>query len=159
MNIEGISEALTESDKHDLQQVQRQCIASQKEADDFLAELCDRRKSVLSAGGASSSRGASSRAPSAKPPWRASAYPKALPAFTQSFGVSDFERILPPGIKVSRESFHGRWRLFWKEGVRKSRSAGWDHHGWENSIRLLLTYAWDDYCKRTGFACPIPGVV
>lgn len=148
-----------DSEKQDLQQVKRQSVAAQKEADDYLAELRDRRASLGATGsGASSSRGTSGRA-APQPPWRAAQYPKALPSFAQTFSVSEFERLLPPGIKVSKESFHGRCRLFWREGPRRSRSAGWDLHGWEGSIRLLLRHAWADYCKRTGFACPIPGVL
>lgn len=103
-------------------------------------------------------RASSSRTGGAKPPWRAAAYPKSLPSFTLSFSPAEFDKLLPPGVRSHKEAFHGRWRLFWREGVRRSKSAGWDLHGWEGSVKTLLGEAWREYTARTGLACPFQGV-
>lgn len=147
LNMEGIDEVMQDSDKKDLQHLQARDAASKKEASEFMSDFVALR---------AEQRASSKKA--AKPPWRAAQYPKVLPRFVEAFTVQDFEKILPPTVRVSREAFHGRWRLFWKEGKR-SKSAGWDLHGWDGAIRLLLVAAWQDYRDKTGFDCPIQGVL
>lgn len=91
VNLEGIEEALQESDKTDLKKLQE----DDKKARGDVAELREeirkyRDERRANAGG----RASSSRTGGAKPPWRAAACPKSLPSFALSFSPAEFDKRL-----------------------------------------------------------------
>ena len=85
-------------------------------------------------------------------------FPKALPADMRLADKDMFNSLLPPGVRAVLETFHGRWRLFWKSPP-KSRSLSWDLYTNEGAIKMLLKEAWADYTAKTGEACPFEGLV
>lgn len=156
LELDGVEEVLQESDKRELTALRKTGKVECAEVKQYLQELNDYRASLYGAGvsGGSSS---SSLAKRPRPPWKAKQYPKQLPEIAASMCNDDLNKLLPPGFRACKESFHGRWRLFWV-GEKRSKSAGWDMHGWKGSIHLLLRAAWDDYKLREGHECPMTGL-
>lgn len=145
MSIETFHDAIEACDKEALKDLKKNAYSETEEVRAFRRDLSALRASIPS----SSRR----KKPRTEETSRAKVYPKTLPAFSGRFTKEQFQALLPPGVRVTKEAFHGRWRLFWT-CQRKSRSATWDLHGFEGSIRLLLSEAWADHTSRTGMPCP-----
>lgn len=146
MSIETFHDAIDSCDKDALKELKKSAYVETEELRTFRRDLSSLRASVPSSSGRRKKVGAADQP-------KSRVYPKVLPEFSSSFTKEAFQALLPPGIRVTKEAFHGRWRLFWT-GQRKSRSATWDLHGFEGSIRMLLSEAWADHTARTGAPCP-----
>lgn len=152
LNMEGIDEVMQDSDKKDLQHLQARDAASKKEASEFMSDFV-----ALRAEQRASSKKAAKPPP---PPGARPSTPRFFLASPRPSQSRSSRRSCPRRCALVVRPFHGRWRLFWKEGKR-SKSAGWDLHGWDGAIRLLFVAAWmrQDYRDKAGFDCPIQGVL
>ena len=164
LEIDGVEDCLQESDKKDLQKIARDGQIDTNETKEFAKQLKEHRarhreaQPPVQSRGRGKGKGKCSRAESDSVMVGGKRFSKALPAFTSDFSPAMFNAILPPGIRSAKESYHGRWRIYWTHGG-KSRSATWDLYGWQGSIKLLLREAWTDFGNRSGEECPFSGVI
>lgn len=150
-DLDGIEEVLEATEKKDLEALKKAQKVSRAEFDEFQTQLRAYREST-------SKRGQSTAKKAKHAPFKAKAYPKYLPTFVPGFTREQFTSLLPLGVVGRDESFHGRWRIYWKDPPKR-RSASWDLYGFEASIRMLLKEARTEYCQLHGVECPIPGIL
>lgn len=130
-DLDGIEAVLEAAEKNDLEPLKKARQVSRAEHDEFHKQLRDYRTASVSRGAQSAKRATSREA---------------------------FTALLPPGVIGRDESFHGRWRIYWKDPPKR-RSASWDLYGYEGAMRMLLKETWTEICQLHGVDCPIPGIL
>lgn len=146
VSMDGIGDALERADRGELSNIAGEAKKNEGEREEFAGELSKLRTQAKAAKRA--------KACSALQGKR---FPKGLPDLSQRLSKTEFDALLPPGVRGVCEAFHGGYRIYWSSPPR-TRSATWDLHGNAGAAMTLLSEAWGEFEARTGVPCPIPGI-
>lgn len=146
VSLDGIGEALEKADRDELSNIAGAAMKCDIEREEFVGELAQLRAQAKAANRAKASASLQGKR-----------FPKGLPDLSQRLSKSEFDALLPPGVRGVCEAFHGRYRIYWSTPPR-TRSATWDLHGHRGAAMMLLTGAWAEFVARTGVPCLIGGI-
>lgn len=60
------------------------------------------------------------------------------------------QSLCPPNCRILLDDFNARWRITCPNLHCPPMSRSWGVHGWEESLNLVLKYAWTNYLRHEG---------
>ena len=151
LTMDGIDEVLERADVQELETTKKKLTRMEASR----AEVKDSFMKFARQGGGKATSGSSASSSFGLVGFGGRSYGKQFPQeISDTMEADDLVNWLPPGVRVTKEYYHHRWRLYWKEPSQRTRSAAWQLYGFAGAAVKLAKEAWQEWEGQGGQPCP-----